>query len=302
MQLSRIDLNLFTVFEAIYQEGGITPASRRLHLSQPAISHALARLRETLGDPLFERRGNQMIPTPLARSLAASVSQSLGSLQQALDRTDRFEPSASRRSFTIAARETQEAAFLPALIQLLAGQAPGIDIATVRIDRHDLEDDLESGAIDAALDVALPMPPEIRQTLVSASPLVVLVRRDHPLVKRVLDLDTYLRLEHVQVTGRRHGGGHEDVALGHLGLARRVRVRCQRHSVALEIARRSDLAVTLPAQQAEARRPGPQLRRLPFPAQIGPMQTYLYWHANTDADTASAWFRQAVLSVLNSAL
>ena len=80
MQLSRIDLNLFTVFDAIYREGGITPASRRLHLSQPAVSHALGRLRELLNDPLFERRGHEMIPTPLARSLADSIASSLGSL------------------------------------------------------------------------------------------------------------------------------------------------------------------------------------------------------------------------------
>ena len=68
MQLSRVDLNLFTIFDAIYRDGGITPASRRLHLSQPAVSHALARLRELLDDPLFERRGHDMVPTPLARS------------------------------------------------------------------------------------------------------------------------------------------------------------------------------------------------------------------------------------------
>ena len=72
MHISRVDLNLFTVFDAIYREGGITPASKRLHLSQPAVSHALARLRELLDDPLFERRGNEMIPTPKARSLAAT--------------------------------------------------------------------------------------------------------------------------------------------------------------------------------------------------------------------------------------
>src|SRR4029450_6195356 len=86
MQLSRVDLNLFTVFDAIYREGGITPASKRLHLSQPAVSHALARLRELLDDPLFERRGNDMVPTAMARSLAATVSGSLGNLERVLQR------------------------------------------------------------------------------------------------------------------------------------------------------------------------------------------------------------------------
>ena len=92
MQLSRVDLNLFTIFDAIYRDGGITPASKRLHLSQPAVSHALARLRELLDDPLFERRGHDMVPTPLARSIAANVASSLGGLEQLLQRTGRFDP------------------------------------------------------------------------------------------------------------------------------------------------------------------------------------------------------------------
>src|ERR1700741_5180672 len=90
MQLSRIDLNLFTVFDAIYREGGITAASKRLHLSQPAVSHALGRLRELLHDPLFERQGNAMIPTPRARGLASTIRGSLGSLEQLLARAAHF--------------------------------------------------------------------------------------------------------------------------------------------------------------------------------------------------------------------
>ena len=90
MQLSRVDLNLFTIFDAIYRDGGITPASKRLDLSQPAVSHALARLRELLDDPLFERRGHDMVPTPLARSIAANIATSLGGLEQLLQRTGRF--------------------------------------------------------------------------------------------------------------------------------------------------------------------------------------------------------------------
>src|SRR5688572_22359229 len=116
MQLSRIDLNLFTVFDAIYREGGITPASRRLHLSQPAVSHALGRLRELLNDPLFERRGHEMIPTPLARSLADSISSSLGGLEHMLQRVGHLEPGPPHRCCTIAGREGHDQTFRPAPI------------------------------------------------------------------------------------------------------------------------------------------------------------------------------------------
>ena len=123
MQLSRVDLNLFTIFDAIYRDGGITPASKRLHLSQPAVSHALARLRELLDDPLFERRGHDMVPTPLARSIAANVATSLGGLEQLLQRTGRFDPGTSQRSFTIAMREFNELPFLPLLDRTRAARS-----------------------------------------------------------------------------------------------------------------------------------------------------------------------------------
>jgi DNA-binding transcriptional LysR family regulator len=298
MQLSRVDLNLFTIFDAIYREGGITPASKRLHLSQPAVSHALARLRELLDDPLFERRGHEMVPTPLARSLAATVASSLDNLDQLLKSAGRFDAATTGRRFRIAARESHEFSFLPMLIAHVAGSAPNVEVAAVRIDRRDLEEDLQSGELDAALDVALPVSPEVRRELVSSEPLAVLARKDHPSIRGELDAASYLAMEHVLVTGRRRGGGYEDIALGRLGMSRRIRVRCQSHAAASAVVARSDLLATMPRSQAElaSRDSGNQL--LTFPVEIPPLDTYLYWHANADLETGSQWFRQMVLSAL----
>lgn len=298
MQLSRIDLNLFTVFDAIYRERGITPASKRLHLSQPAVSHALARLRELLEDPLFERRGNQMVPTPMARSLAATITQSLGSLEQMLQRAGRFDPATSPRGFTIAVRESQEPSFLPIMMERISREAPNVDIAAVRIDRRDIEEDLQGGEIDAAIDVALPLSGEVRREQLSAEPLVVLARREHPAIQGALDIAIYLAQDHVLVTGRRRGGGYEDMTLGRLGMSRRIRVRCQHHVTACEIVSRSDLLTTMPRSQARLanQRIGNQL--LPFPAQIPPIEMFLYWHANVDEDPASRWLRAMILDLL----
>ena len=213
MHLSRIDLNLFTVFDAIYREGGITPASKRLHLSQPAVSHALARLRELLGDPLFERQGNEMIPTPRARALAETIGRSLGGLEQMLHRLGHFDPAESQRNFTVALRESSESLFVPPLLARIAREAPHAGLATVRIERRDLEDDLHNGELDAAIDVALPLSADVRTERVRAEPLVVMARGDHPTIRDKLDLESYLAAEHVLVTGRRRGGGYEDIAL-----------------------------------------------------------------------------------------
>jgi DNA-binding transcriptional LysR family regulator len=298
MQLSRIDLNLFTIFDAIYRDGGITPASKRLHLSQPAVSHALARLRELLDDPLFERRGHDMVPTPLARSIAAGIASSLGGLEQLLKRSGRFDPATSNRSFTVAMREVNELPFLPALIERLGREAPHVDVAVVRIDRRDLEEDLQSGEIDVALDVGLPLSHDVRRELVTSEALAVLARKDHPSVRNELAADVYLAMEHVLVTGRRRGGGYEDIALGRLGMSRRIRVRCQHYAAACEIVARSDLLATMPRGQAEigSRESGNQL--LPFPVSIPPLEMFLYWHANVDEDPGSQWLRRIVLELL----
>ena len=185
---------------------------------------------------------------------------------------------------------------MPALVQRVAREAASIDVAAVRMDRRDLEEDLQSGELDAALDVALPLSAEVRRELLRSEPMVVLVRTGHPAVRDTLALETYLAQEHVLITGRRRGGGHEDVALGRLGMSRRIRVRCQQHVAASEIVSQSDLLATMSRSQAQLANLQAN-RVLPFPVEIPPMEMFLYWHANVDADPASQWFRRLVLEV-----
>jgi len=298
MPLSRIDLNLFTVFDAIYREGGITAAAKRLHLSQPAISHALARLRELLDDPLFERRGNEMVPTPTARALAATVANSLGSIEEVINRAGHFDPATSQRRFTIAVRDSHERSFLPALVAELGREAPGLDVAVVRIERSNLEEDLLSGALDVAVDVALSTSADIRRERLGAESLVVLARQGHPSIHGALEQETYFAMEHVLVTGRRHGGGFEDIALNRLGLSRRVRVRCQQYATAAEVVSQSDMLATLPRMQATFANRRTNNQVLPFPVDIPQMEHFLYWHANVDSDKSNQWFREKVGALL----
>ena len=294
MRLSEIDLNLFAVFDAIYRERGITPASKRLHLSQPAVSHALARLRELVNDPLFERRGNDMVPTSLARALATTVGRSLGDLEQLVQRLGTFEPGTSRRRFALGLRASHELALLPVLAERLAREAPHIELASVRIERRDLADELESGELDVALDVASTRAPDLRRQQLDAERLVVLARRGHPAIDGELDLPTYLAQEHVLVTGRRHGIGYEDLALAQLGATRRVRMRCQQHAAASEVVSRTDLLLTIHRSQARQVNRRTKNQILAFPTEIAPMAVFMYWHASADEDPAGRWFRRTV--------
>jgi len=295
MRLSQIDLNLFTVFDAIYREGGITPASKRLHLSQPAVSHALARLRELLNDPLFERHGNEMTPTPRARALASTVGLVLSGLEEMLQRAEHFDPATSRRTFTVGMRDSHEATFIPAMLDLFSQEAPHVGIASVRIDRRKLENDLLSGNLDAAVDMELPLSADVRRQRIDAEPLVVLARKEHPVVRGRLTLDDYMGQEHVLVTGRRRGVGYEDALLQRINSQRRIRVRCQQYIAAAEIVGRSDLLVTMPRHYAESanRHCGNQV--LPFPSEAPMLEVFLYWHANVDLDPAHRWFRERAL-------
>jgi DNA-binding transcriptional LysR family regulator len=292
MTTANIDLNLFTVFDAIYQGGGITAASKRLHLSQPAVSHALRRLRELLGDPLFERKGNAMIPTPRARALGGTVRGSLESLERLVEQGARFEPAQATRRFRLALRHIHESALLPHLYERLKRRAPGIGLEVVRIERSTLEEDLRSGELDAAIDVELPLLPSIRRELLSSESLVVLARKGHPSVRGTLDLATYLSLEHILVTGRRHGSGYEDTALGSVGVARRVRVRCQQHEAAHVLVSMSDMLATMPRSHAELVNRDGHNQLLELPVEAPSLRAFLYWHGTYDADPASRWFRQ----------
>jgi DNA-binding transcriptional LysR family regulator len=303
MHISKVDLNLFIVFEAIYAEGSITRASLKMNLTQPAISHALNRLRQLFDDPLFERQGHVMVPTPLARSIIDPVRQSLRGFEVTLNGAERFDAATSGRSFSLALRDVLEASVLPPLMARMAQDAPTVGLNTLQVGRRELESELAAGTLDAAIDVMLPLSNEIHRTLLAADQTVVLVRRDHPLVRdgRGLDLDGYLALEHIQTSSRRRGPGLEDFELSRLGLQRRVRLRCQHYFAACRVVSQTDLALTMPERLARVvnQQFGNQI--LPFPLQMPSLDIYLYWHANIDTDPAGLWLREQIIEAMRSA-
>jgi DNA-binding transcriptional LysR family regulator len=290
--LFRADLNLFVVFDTICAEGSITRAAKRLNLSQPAISHALARLRQLFGDPLFTRRGHAMAPTPLARRIVEPVRQALRQMEAALNKESRFDARTARKRFTVGMRDVLEAALLPVLMRGLAASTPGIELAVVRAERRELEGELAAGTLDAAIDVLLPLPEGIRRERLGAERLVVVARRGHPALRGGLSLKTYLAQEHIQVSSRRRGLSVEDVELARHDLRRRVRLRCQHYFAACRVVSETDLVLTMPERYARIINPRFGNRLLPFPLMARGLDTYLYWHANAEDDPASQWLRE----------
>ncbi|MFM9434464.1 DNA-binding transcriptional LysR family regulator [Janthinobacterium sp. CG_23.3] len=298
MHISRVDLNLFIVFEAIYDEGSITRASQKMNLTQPAISHALGRLRELFGDPLFVRRDKTMVPTPLARSIIEPVRQSLRGFELTLTGLDRFDPASAKRQFTLALRPVLEPSLLPPLMARLAANAPQVDLAVLQSERGALESELAAGTLDAAIDVLVPLSGDIRHSRIGTDNTVVLARQEHPRVGAGLDLYTYLQQEHILVSSRRRGPGFEDFELSRLGLQRRVRLRCRHYFAACRVVSQTDLVLAMPERYARVvnQQFGNQI--LAFPLPMPAIDNHLYWHANVEHDPANIWLREQVLAAM----
>ena len=250
VHLGQVDLNLFVVLEAIYREGNITRAGHQLNLTQPAISHALKRLRNLLRDPLFVRQGTHMVPTPFTRNMIDQVGQALQLLEVNLHESRSFVPENAHRSFHLSLWEYTEALILPSLVQRLLCAAPGMTISTSRVKRRDLEAELARGSVDLAVEIPMTMSDHISGKALLKEPFAVMARKGHPAIKDRLDLDTYLAQHHVQVSSRRHGPSLVDVELSRRGLRRQVFLRIQHNFAASMVVSTTDMLLTLPERQA----------------------------------------------------
>lgn len=298
INLSRIDLNLLVVLEAIIAEGGVSRAAARLNLTQPAVSHALARLRELFDDPLFVREGRNLAPTALTKRLIEPLRQSLQALGALIDKGASFDPARSETGFTVSMRDPMEVLILPPMMQRLGRLAPRIDLRTVQVRRRSLEAGLADGTLDAALDVALPLSERIHRQRVSADRFVVAVRKSHPRVRPGFALATYLAEKHVMVTSRRRGLGAEDIELGQHGKRRHVSLRCRNYLAALRVVAASDLVLTMTARYARLLTTGSGVRVLPMPLRMPTLDLFLYWHDRVDDDPASRWLRLQLVEAL----
>ncbi len=296
MHVSRFDLNLFVVFDAIYTEGSLTRAAKVLNLTQPAVSHALGRLRDRLGDPLFVRQGSRMVPTARARAMVSPVRHALGGFQRCLSEEGGFDASEAERTFVLGLRDGLEGRLLPALMSQFMDEAPGVKLQSLTVSRRQMATELASGRLDLACDVMLALPETIEHQAVLKGPLAVMMRESHPLAEG-MDLPDYLAAQHVLVSSRREGPGLEDFGLARQGYRRHIRLRCQHHQAALSTVQQTDLLLTMPASLAgQLSRQGLVLK--PFPGELPGLEMHLYWHRDQSADPAHSWLRQRVLAQL----
>ncbi|MBF0240836.1 MAG: LysR family transcriptional regulator [SAR324 cluster bacterium] len=297
MHIRNIDLNLFVVFDAIYSEGNVTRAADILHLTQPAVSHALARLRTLFDDPLFVRVGNNMAPTPLAKNLIHSIRGSLKNLQTTLSQPNRFNPADARKLFVLGMRTVMEAIALPKLMNIIELQAPGVDLVSCRISRRDLERELMSGTLDLALDVLIPVGAEIQCCPLAQSRLAILARPEHPFFLTPT-LETYLEHRHVLVSSRKSGPGLEDFELSRLGHKRRIGLRAQNYLAGAMVVAETAMLMTVPEFYANFITSRFPLKQWPFPVEAARLEIAMYWHSAAEFDPANRWMREQLVAIM----
>ena len=291
------DLNLFRVFHAVHGAGSLTQAAAQLHLSQPAVSNALARLRLQFDDALFIRDGRRMVPTPRANLIAPQVAAALDALEQVLSGEQRFEPRSAERRCTIGLRELLEFSLLPDLYGELQTQAPGINLHSSRIDRRRLERMLTSGAFDLAIDVRLPVGEDIRHRLLFREELCLAVRSGHPFTRRKPTVEDWLAARHVVVASKAGGPVLEDLALERRDLRRQIAVRCQHYYAACRVVAGSDLVLMLPRHYASQLQQSLALKLLPPPMHTPALEILLYWHRNAERDAGIVWIRERLVAL-----
>lgn len=245
MHIRDLDLNLLRVFDAVHRHRQVSRAAEQLGLSQPAVSHALTRLRLLMKDALFVRSGSGMRPTPRADQLAQAVASALQTLERALLEADAFDPASAQRRFRLHMSDMGEGVFLPALMHDVRRAAPGVRVDSFQLETAQIEEALETGQLDFALGFLPGIEGTAQQPLLDDR-YVVLMRAGHPQadaaaqVEGLRGLDYILVRQHTQTAGLLH----------RLGLQDKVRLSIPHFMVIPRLIADTDLAVIVPRQTA----------------------------------------------------
>jgi DNA-binding transcriptional LysR family regulator len=293
------DLNLLMVFAALAAERNVTKAARRLSLSQPAMSHALARLRKSFGDDLFVRSGKGMTLTPRAQEMAAEVEAIVERVESLYAAGEAFDVRSAAGKIVMAATDYLEHMLLPAILPAMKRDAPGLTLVSRPTLGHLPKEALESGEIDFAIAGFFGDLPEgfFRRVVLSETYLCV-VRKGHPLVKDALTLKAFLELDHVLVSPQGDLDGVADRVLAKQGKKRRVVVGVSNFHTPAALVAGSDAIATLPARIAEMHARTHGLRTFEPPVPLPGFKLTMVWHARTDRDGARRWVRGKAAEVL----
>jgi len=317
---NRMDLNLLRVFDAVFEDQNLLRAGKRLHLSQSAISHALARLREALQDELFIRTARGMEPTARALAMAAPLREALRSIHDTLG-VQPFDPATASRTFVLAANDYVTSVLLVGLSRRVNAIAPAVDLVVRPSTRLDLAEQIDVGRIDLAIGIFAEVPPRFQSGPVWTQEDVLVMRKGHPLRRRRLRVDDLAEFPLVTVS---LGGQEEGAVSGYIverGLARqsemfdrqaledalaaigqrpRYRITVP-HSLAVpELLVDSDMLSIVPAPLAQAFARRGDVHAKPLPYEVANVSLRAIWHRRHEHDPAHVWLREQLAEIAES--
>ena len=296
MDIRNVDLNLLVALDALLAERSVSRAAARLHLSQPATSAVLARLRELFDDPLLMRSARGMLPTPRALELLGPVKQVLHEIDAIVQPRTAFDPASAENTFTLSASDYLEYALLPALVDYLEHQAPRVRLAVRPLDLQTVASQLETGEVDLCITGLRNAPPGMHERALYTERIVSVVRRDHPGVGARLTLDSFCSLEHIMVSVSGSGfSARIDEALAVLGRKRHARLAVPHFLLVPEIVARSDMISALPERLARGH--ANRLRIYEPPVKMDSFTVGEIWHERNQREPAQIWLRDVVLTL-----
>lgn len=292
-----IDLNLLVVFQEVFQERQISSVARKLNLSQPAVSNALARLRKTFNDELFVRTSLGMQPTPLAQQLADPVAAALGTITKALNQQERFDGPSSQRRFTIAMTDVGEMYFMPTLVEYCQQHAPQIQIATVRASSVDLMAEMETGRVDLALGAFDEVSGALYHRRLFQQDYVCLHRQHHSLLRDEINLKAFLNAEHLIVSTKESPYDKINLALEKAGISASANFTVPHFSAVPYVLSHTDLVAIVPQKLAATAAQHFRLAYSKVPLKLPPLQTNIFWHRRFAQDEGNQWMRQRLVDL-----
>ena len=300
-----LDLNLLRIFDAVMTERSLTRAARTLSLTQPAVSNALRRLREALGDDLVRRNGFGVDPTPRALALWPAVSESLRQLEASLAPGD-FTASKAQDTFVLAMADATAAELIPGLIDILEGDAPGVSMRVVPLTTRDPRRLLDDGGADLAVGyfpvvlADLSAQAQAGQVVTFAherqydGEYVCVMRQGHPLARGPMSVARYCAARHLLVSFSGRPFGFIDEALASIGRTRRVVLTVNQFFTAGRVVAHSDLLTVLPRHFVGVTGMADELVLRPLPFDVPTVHVDSLWHRRREREPAHAWLRLAV--------
>ncbi len=301
-----LDLNLLRVFDEVMAERSLTRAARNLSLSQPAVSNALRRLRDTLGDDLVVRDGQGMAPTPRALVLWPTVREALRQLQASLN-PNTFEPATATNTFVLAMADATAAELMPGLIDILERQAPGVSMRVLPLSTRDPRRLLDDGNADVAVGH---FPSVLADLVVRAQSdeavafahqrlydgqYMCVMRTGHPLARGPLTLDKFCAARHMLVSFSGRPFGFVDESLASLGKKRQIVLTVNQFFTAGRVVAHSNLLTVLPQHFVSVTGIADQLVLRPLPFDVAPVHVDAVWHSRMASQSAHQWLRQAIV-------